>query len=266
MGCGGGGTNTTTIGATDNSVTNNQTSTLLSYSPPHPAIIAPEEADALYIGYFLEDNINNPEDPTPGSVYFSVPPSDTHVMGSMSFTYDNCQTSSSVGTLTLNKLDNHLSGSWSGTIDATQQTGSYNLIKDSATSIYTGTYINDGGKQLINNPTCTYYLAANGVSEVFPLNTTTPATANSVNYANREINWPNIPEATRHLVSIINYNSLLINKNQNAIVWQGTAITNSLVLPSSVNLLTNGSYIISVVSFDSSQHRIYFSSKEFLID
>jgi hypothetical protein len=48
----------------------------------------------LYIGYYHEDPISNPEDPVPGALYLSLPAGDSSFAGKMFFTYLGCQTSS----------------------------------------------------------------------------------------------------------------------------------------------------------------------------
>jgi len=77
---------------------------LLSAAPlAAPAAAGP---DGLYVGYYQEDPASNPEDPTPGSIYLSLPAGDNAFAGSMFFTYVGCQTSN-VGLVSGRKTGSH---------------------------------------------------------------------------------------------------------------------------------------------------------------
>ena len=55
------------------------------------AAMAADATDGLYVGYYQEDTLTNSEDPTPGSIYLSLPAGDSAFSGSMSLTYVGCQ-------------------------------------------------------------------------------------------------------------------------------------------------------------------------------
>ena len=78
----------------------------------------------LYVGYYQEDPITNPEDPTPGSIYLSLPAGDSAFSGSMFFTYVGCQ-SENLGTIAGTKAGPSLKGEWGGSVDGTAQKGSF---------------------------------------------------------------------------------------------------------------------------------------------
>src|ERR1700730_1147535 len=80
--------------------------------------------ESLYVGYYQEDPVDNPEDPTIGAVYLNLPKAGGAFSGNMFFTYVGCQ-HTNVGTITGNLAGAHLQGTWTGTVDGTAQNGSF---------------------------------------------------------------------------------------------------------------------------------------------
>lgn len=251
--CGGGGgsdasSSTTTSGSTDSSKTATTTT-------------AP---GGLYIGYYQEDPTTNPEDPTAGVVYFILPNGDGSFSGSLYFTYVGCQTSN-VGVVSGNKLGLALSGTWSGTIDGSAQSGAYSLAFDNVLNVYSGTYNNDKGKQFRDLRPCVQYtIAPNGTVELFPVGTlsTSISGATATNVSGANVTW-SASGVSQYLVGVIDTTALSVGAGTNAVVWQSivAGTTTSAALPT---LVSGRSYIVLVAGLDSSYKRIYFSSKQFV--
>jgi hypothetical protein len=51
----------------------------------------------LFVGYYHEDPVTNPEDPFPGALYLNLPSANGTYAGTMFFTYFGCQKVSAVG-------------------------------------------------------------------------------------------------------------------------------------------------------------------------
>lgn len=148
------------------------------------APVLTDENSDLYLGYYFEDPVNNPEDPTPGALLLRLPKTDSAFAGSLYFTFVGCQ-SESWGQIE-GRLDHgELQGRWSGPVDGVPQRGSFRGEFDQATGQYAGTFDNAGGKQFREIPDCTsYYIAARGTWQMF-----TPA---SLRQGNLPLNarWP----------------------------------------------------------------------------
>ena len=141
-------------------------------SPPSPAQGAP---GGVYIGYYQEDPVTNPEDPVAGAVYLRVPAADGPFSGEMFFTYLGCQ-SSNLGRVAGRKSGAALTGKWSGTVDDLAQRGVFAGTYTEASGFFAGTYTNAGGKQHRDlNPCIEYYIAPRGTWALFPLDRNLPA-------------------------------------------------------------------------------------------
>ena len=131
---------------------------------------APELTDEnsdLYFGYYIEDPVNNPEDPTPGALLLRLPKTDAAFAGALYFTFVGCQTENwgqIEGRLDHGKLE----GNWSGSVDDIPQHGTFLGQFDPKTAQYAGTYDNALGKQYREIPNCiTYHIAARGTWQMF---------------------------------------------------------------------------------------------------
>jgi hypothetical protein len=76
----------------------------------------------------------------------TLPVADGAFKGSMFFTYVGCQTSN-VGEVQGSKKGNSLTGTWSGTIDGSPESGPHEGTFDPSAGHYKGTYKVSGGKQ-----------------------------------------------------------------------------------------------------------------------
>lgn len=145
-------------------------------------------ADGLYVGYYQEDPLTNPEDPTMGSVYLSLPAGDSAFSGTMSFTYVGCQ-GEGAGAVSGAKSGAALKGTWSGTVDGHPQNGAFAGAWTKESGGYVGTYDVAGGKQHVDVPSCiSYFIAPNGSWELFPVGTGEPANF-AVTVVGHEIRW-----------------------------------------------------------------------------
>jgi hypothetical protein len=156
----------------------------------------------LYVGYYQEDPLTNPEDPTPGAFVLNLPENDASFNGDMYFTYVGCQ-HNNVGKVKGVKAGLALSGSWSGTVDASPQSGPYKGTYDPASGYYKGVYTASGGKQFKNIQGCIqYYIAPNGTWEMFAVEQNQPA-AFKVNIAGSKVSWAAVPGAAMTLVYVL---------------------------------------------------------------
>ncbi len=216
----------------------------------------------LYVGYYQEDPLTNPEDPTPGAFALNLPAGNGDFSGSMFFTYVGCQTSN-VGAVGGNKNALALSGTWSGSIDGLAQSGSYSGSYDTAQLSYSGTYLNAGGKQFRDlRPCIQYTIAPNGTWEMFPIDSASPATF-TVAVATGRITWPAVSGAAFTLVYVLD--PAIARSTGNPVLWQtviGTSVT-SVDVPASVALALGTEYVAAVGVSDNKQKRLAFGSKRF---
>ncbi len=182
---------------------------------PRPRFASPP--GGLYVGYYAEDPVTNPEDPTLGAFSLNLPNSNGSFSGSMFFTYVGCQTSN-VGVVSGTKSDLALSGMWSGTIDGVAQSGSYSGTFDAALLSYQGVYTNSAGKQYRDlRPCIEYYIAGNGTWEMFPIDARVPASF-ATTVASRTISWVAVGGAAQTLVYVLD--PVVAQTSGNPVVWQ----------------------------------------------
>jgi hypothetical protein len=126
-----------------------------------------DENSSLYLGYYLEDAINNPEDPTPGALLLRLPKTDAAFAGALYFTFVGCQTES-WGEIEGRLERGTLRGNWSGAVDGSPQRGSFSGELDPQTGMFSGVFDNSQGKQFREIPDCiSYHIAARGTWEMF---------------------------------------------------------------------------------------------------
>jgi hypothetical protein len=222
---------------------------------------AAPEPQVLYVGYYQEDPLNNPEDPTMGSVYVKLPSVDGDFKGSMFFTYVGCQTSN-VGTITGAKTAAHLQGAWTGTLDGTAQQGAFEGDRTAPRELYRGKYTVAGGKQHITVGNCIqYYIAAYGSFELFAVGGSDPADF-SVSVQAHAISWKAPAAAMMTLVFIMD--PVLAQGPGNATVWQTLLLgPRATVDVSHIGLIPGHQYVASVGITDSNFKRVSFGSTTF---
>jgi hypothetical protein len=219
----------------------------------------PEE---VYVGYYQEDPLNNPEDPTMGSVYVKLPSADGGFAGNMFFTYVGCQTSN-VGSITGAKTALHLQGAWTGTLDGTAQQGSFEGDRTAQRDIFRGKYTVAGGKQHITVGNCIqYYVAAYGTFELFAVGSSDPGDF-SVSVQGQAISWRSSSGAMMTLVSVMDP-VLARDGQRNATVWQTLLVgPRATVDVSHIGLIPGHQYVASVGIADSNFKRVSFGSTTF---
>src|SRR5687768_17291477 len=166
---------------------------------PSPPASAP---GGLYVGYYAEDPVNNPEDPTLGVLHLALPANDAAFSGAMFFTYVGCQ-SSNVGTISGNRSGNTLSGNWSGTIDGLAQSGNYGGTYNANSGVFSGTYTVAGGKQARDlSPCISYFIAANGTWELLPVGRSVPDNFD-IDVSGTTVQWTNPNNTALTLVAVL---------------------------------------------------------------
>ena len=215
----------------------------------------------LYVGYYQEDPVTNPEDPVPGAFSLNLPVGNGSFSGSMFFSYVGCQ-SSNVGLVSGTKTDLALSGNWSGTVDGLAESGTYSGTYDGTAQSYSGTYLNDKGKQFRDlSPCIQYTIAPDGTFEMFSVEAHVPSTF-AVAVSAGTITWGAVTGAATTLVYVLD--PAIATTTGNPVLYQtivGTAA--STALPTSVPLVSGKQYIAVVAVLDGSFKRIAFSSERF---
>lgn len=212
-----------------------------------PALTA-ENSD-LYFGYYVEDAVNNPEDPTAGALLLRLPKTDSAFAGALYFTFVGCQ-SESWGNVEGRLERGRLQGRWSGLVDDLPQHGSFLGQFDPHTSRYAGTYDNAGGKQFREIRDCiSYHIAARGTWEMF-----TPENLRQGNLA-LTARWPHVewesPIAMYLLVYVLDQTLLTGANPQQAVVAQFMAMPgeNRQRLPAS-KMQAGREYLVVGMAFD----------------
>jgi len=183
-----------------------------------------DENSKLYLGYYVEDAANNPEDPTPGALLLRLPKTDAAFAGALYFTFVGCQ-SENWGHIE-GRLDHgKLQGRWSGAVDDVPQRGTFLGQLDPRSGQYAGTYENAAGKQYREIPNCiTYHIAARGTWQMFK-----PGSLREGNLA-LEAQWPYVicPGPSRSQVILL---YVLDKKRLSDTNPQDAVLAQYLVLP-----------------------------------
>jgi hypothetical protein len=227
-----------------------------------PAQQASAAPGGLYVGYYQEDASANPEDPTAGAFSLNLPETDTTFAGSMYFTYVGCQTSN-VGNVTGRKKRAALSGTWSGRLDGSPQSGAYVGSYNATTGSYSGTFTTAGGKQFRDlRPCIQYWIAPNGRWEMFSVGSETPANTLNVAVTGRRVNWTAVSGGAHTLVYVLDETVAL--GRGNPVLWQTLLTTGTaVVIPNSVALRSGKVYVVAVGVSNRSTERLAFASKRF---
>lgn len=226
-----------------------------------PLVPAPQ---GLYVGYYQEDRVNNPEDPATGAFVLGVP---EMVTGSktgvkLAMTYASCQTTTLLD-VTGSVGGNLYGGPWAGKVDGLEQKGSYLGSYDSVSGYFGGVYTNGNGKQLINIPACKqYYLAANGKWEVFPAEKNLPGSF-AISISSTMVSWNTLPAVTTALAYVLDpvlAQSGAANPVMSHQVLPGTTSSYSFA---AAGLVSGKEYLAVTSLSNSSGERVAFGSKRF---
>jgi hypothetical protein len=232
---------------------------LLSAAPL--AAMAADASDVLYVGYYQEDPLTNPEDPTPGSIYLSLPAGDSAFSGSMFFTYVGCQ-SENLGTIAGTKAGPSLKGQWGGSVDGTAQKGPFEGAWSAAVGGYAGTYDVAGGKQHIAIPDCIeYFIAPRGTWELLPVGAHVPEPF-GISVSGNTVSWTPPPGVTLTLVYVLDP-ELAKTRGARAPTWQTLLMgpgKHSADLRQA-HMKPGHSYVVAVKLNDASMKRAGFASK-----
>lgn len=228
---------------------------------PDPAPGSASAASGLYVGYYAEDPVSNPEDPAFGAFSLVLPSGGAgSLYGTMVFTYAGCQ-SINAGAVVGTQQGPTLSGRWSGDVDGSLQSGTFRGSYDPAAAAYTGVYDNGGGKQTRDlSPCIRYTIAPNGTWELFPVSVGVPS-GFAVTVNGRTVSWTGATGAAA-LVYLLDVASA--QSGGNPVVWQTVVGSQTSVdMPSSVPQFTGRAYVAAVAVADASARRASFGSTRF---
>jgi hypothetical protein len=173
-----------------------------------------QETDAgrLYVGYYLEDAANNPEDPMPGTLVLRLPEDDGAFEGLMPFSYIGCTAGADTGTVQGTRTAATLDGQWSGTVDGVAVGGSYTGSHDAGADEFSGQYTNANGKVPIAGADgCRYAVAAHGTWRLFGSETVAqPASfvVGSTGGLSPVWSWPRLGLTAYYLVRVLDEDCL----------------------------------------------------------
>ncbi len=225
------------------------------------AAAADAPAGGLYVGDYQEDPLTNPEDPTPGSIYLSLPAGDDAFAGSMFFTYVGCQ-SESQGTVSGTKAGASLKGEWDGRVDGTAQQGGFEGAWSAEVGGYAGTYDVAGGKQHISVPGCIdYWIAPRGTWELLPVGAHVPEPF-GIAVSGATVSWTPPPGTMMTLVYVLDP-ELAKTRGARATIWQtllfGPGKRSADLRPA--RMKPGHAYVVAVKLDDGQMKRAGFASR-----
>lgn len=209
-------------------------------------------AGALYVGYYVEDAANNPEDPTIGAVMMRLPSSDGAFAGQMPFSYAGCAAGSDVGALRGTRSGSQFSGSWSGTMDGAAVGGGFALAPDAAADgsdrgSYSGQWRNAAGKQRIAVGACSYHVASSGAVTLYPAGSASVPAGVALTVPGSTtptIGWSGLPSGARATLRLFDQACLAADaSNAACFLGEASTTTTSLAYPAgfgSATALTAG--------------------------
>jgi hypothetical protein len=193
---------------------------------PAPAPAPAPGTTSVYIGYYVEDAANNPEDPTVGAMFAQLPNTDASFAGQMPFSYVGCSAGTDIGTIGGTRAGLALTGNWTGTLDGVAVGGAYTGSYDAASDRYSGTYANTAGKQSITSGPCNYFVAAQGTWRLFGGPASEPAgfTLAATDSASPTLSWSGAGAGLAYTVRIFDYDCLSADIT-NSTCFRGEAST-----------------------------------------
>jgi len=217
--------------------------------------------ERVYVGWYQEDPLANPEDPTTGSLYLSLPAGDSAFSGSMSFTYVGCQTES-LGSVAGAKAGPSLEAAWTGSVDGTAQKGRFTGAWSAGLGGYAGTYDVAGGKQHISIDGCIdYWIAPRGTWELLPVGTHVPA-AFGIAVSGTTVTWTPPPGVMMTLVYVVDA-ELATARNARATIWQTLMMGpgKHAIDLRAASMKPGHSYVVAVKLNDGTMKRAGFASQ-----
>ena len=208
-------------------------------------------APKLYVGYYVEDAVNNPEDPTIGNLMVKIPSGDGTFAGLMPFSYLGCIAGADVGRVSGTRSGVSLNGTWSGTVDNVAVGGTYQGTHTPSSDTFSGNYTNTGGKVRFGTGACFGFVVATGTWKIFGTTTSEPSTFVATATAGNTptISWPSAGAGTRYGVRVFDEDCLNVNPS-NAACFNGEAFTNGTTIQfpaqfqNAVPLNSGGHYLV----------------------
>ncbi len=171
---------------------NNNTNTSLN---------CPTNGYRLYLGYYMEDPQNNPEDPTTGGLIACIPDGNGTFRSQFVFSYYGCQGGIDKGDISGNRSGNNINGNWNGNVDGRSVGGSFTGQYNNGA--FSGTWTNSGGKLQVQVGSCNYYVAGNGTWVLYQLDSDNGGLNINVSGNPPTISWNNnIQNVGGFLVSV----------------------------------------------------------------
>ncbi len=213
----------------------------------------------LYIGYYAEDPVNNPEDPTVGAVMFRVPDGNGAFAGQMPFSYVGCSAGVDTGTISGTRNAAALTGSWSGVMDGSVSVGgSLSATHDATEDSFTGSFTNTAGKVQVSVGPCNYHVAASGSFKVWGDAAQQPAsfTITATSTTTPTFLWSSLGAGTLYTVRVFGYACLLADPGSTACFLGESVPTTGLsaaypaVFPGATALTLGTEYLVVVTGQD----------------
>lgn len=213
-----------------------------------------DDDSKLYVGYYLEDPVNNPEDPTPGTMILRLPPDAGAFEGQMPFSYVGCMGGADIGTVNGTRSAAGLAGSWTGTVDSVAVGGDYNGSYEAAHDEFSGTYKNSGGKVHVEAGSCHHDIAALGTWKLFGAGTTnTPSdfVVSSSGSTTPTWSWRSMGSTVFYLVRVFDQDCLNASVTSAECMMgeaetAGTQVAYPSAFPGAKSLVAGTSYLIAV--------------------
>lgn len=231
--------------------------------------IAPQQGPGtLYVGHYREDPNVDAADPGVGAMTLKVPDAYRGLTrgGSLDFAFAACQ-NSQVTSFDNTRDIERLSGTWSGMLDGSAQSGSYSGEYDDDTKGYFGAYTNAGGTQTRDLSPCTRYtIAAKGFWQVNPVGAEV-SKGFKVDVAQGRVAW-SAPSGTPAPASVLVYlvdPRLAEAGTSDPVLWQAVVdgSATSAPIPPALALGSKRDYIAVVTTFAPQRFALKSGSKKF---
>lgn len=230
-------------------------SSMAAASPPTPS--------KLYLGYYVEDAANNPEDPTVGGVLLKLPADGGRFAGLMPFSFFGCEAGMDTGSVGGMRAGTDLQGEWKGRVDGTAVGGRFAGRYDPKADRIAGNFENAAGKTRIERGDCSYFVAARGSYTLFSTAANVPPsfTATVSDGARSRLSWPALGRNVYYRVQIFDEGCVLAD-TADASCFRGEALTERAHadfpadFPLSRPLALPGPYLILLTAIDGGSGRM----------
>lgn len=220
---------------------------------PMESELNPEFFKDFWYGYYFENPLTNPEDPTPGFVYLQIPESGAFE-GEMYFSFVGCDDTFDVGQVSGTVSANSLDGSWQGMVDGAAVGGNYTGELNAQGDEYNGTYTNANGKvEIVCNEDDSIFVAPDGTwflgesDQNNELNIQVETTSTPLNAS-----WNDINGAFIYLYVLVDAECLSNGGDlESCLMWSGNTLTPSFTYGQGSEvpakpLVSGGNYLLSI--------------------